>query len=261
MSDAGNAITHPEPQGVGGFNSIVVYGENLQVAVGLNHQLAVGNNVQICINPAGLVAGAPGVQGSPILTAALGSGLGGNMQLTMGTSASVVMGQAFDINFGPPKITVNAGPAQAPDPPKPGEAAAPTPTGGTNIEHLPSAILCGVLGAAALVWVIAYAFEGADRARAELSLVMQPLFDAVLGSIMAAEFFVLSANKGLDKALYPLFRKGVAVDANEQPTGKIVAINPYTDDLAGVTFLTALLMAAEVGLQLAAINKTPNPSS
>jgi hypothetical protein len=72
-----------------GLNSVMVYGENLQVAAGLNHQLAVGNNIQICINPLGLAAGVPGLPAAPALTAALGSGLGGNMQFTVGTRNSI----------------------------------------------------------------------------------------------------------------------------------------------------------------------------
>jgi hypothetical protein len=78
--DAGDTMPEPPPIGVVGLNSTVVFGENLQVAAGLNHQLALGNNIQICINPLGLIAGVPGVPAAPALTAALGSGLGGNMQ-------------------------------------------------------------------------------------------------------------------------------------------------------------------------------------
>jgi hypothetical protein len=37
----------------------------------------------------------------------LGSGLGGNMQLTMGSSANFVMGQVYDINLGPQRITLD----------------------------------------------------------------------------------------------------------------------------------------------------------
>jgi hypothetical protein len=43
----------------------------------------------------------------PTLNKFLGSGLGGNMQLTLGTSANFVVGQSFDINFGPRRITLD----------------------------------------------------------------------------------------------------------------------------------------------------------
>ena len=44
-----NELGTIKPQGYVGLNSIMVYGENLQVAVGINHQLAIGSNYQICV--------------------------------------------------------------------------------------------------------------------------------------------------------------------------------------------------------------------
>jgi hypothetical protein len=85
------ALGTVDPQGVPGLNSIFVFGENLQTAVGLNHQLAVGSNLQICVNPIALAQ----VLGLPLpvgISAALGSGVGGNIQLTLGTSTNIVLG-------------------------------------------------------------------------------------------------------------------------------------------------------------------------
>src|SRR5262245_28722006 len=79
-----------QPQGLLGLNSVVVFGENLQVAVPLNHQLAVGSNLQICINPLGLAAGVPTFPAGAVSSGILGGGIGGNMQFTIGTSANVV---------------------------------------------------------------------------------------------------------------------------------------------------------------------------
>lgn len=121
-------MPEPPPIGVLGLNSVVTFGENFQAAAGLNHQLAVGNNIQMCINPLGLVAGVPGLPASPFLTTALGAGLGGNMQFTIGTSANFVLGQEFDINLGPPKMEIS----------------------GPYSDHPGTVILCGVLGAASL---------------------------------------------------------------------------------------------------------------
>jgi len=101
--------TEPEPPHYLGMNSIVAYGANVQIACPLNFQMAFGSNLQICINPSSFLQlygdGASPV--SPLLTALLGGGAGGNMQLTMGTSANVVMGQVFDINLGPKRITID----------------------------------------------------------------------------------------------------------------------------------------------------------
>jgi hypothetical protein len=72
----------------------------------MSHQIAVGNNVQICVNPAGLAAGVPGLGAawSGILTAAMGSRLGGNMQFTLGSTVQFTLGQSIELSVGPPKI-------------------------------------------------------------------------------------------------------------------------------------------------------------
>lgn len=109
-----NLFPTPEPQAILGLNSTVVYGTNVQVATPMNFQLAVGGNLQVCISPNAwqLLC----MEGSetdlvptmtPALNQALGSGLGGNMQFTMGTSANFVLGQSFDVNFGPRRITLD----------------------------------------------------------------------------------------------------------------------------------------------------------
>jgi hypothetical protein len=82
------------------------------VAFPINFQMALGSNLQVCISPnvlATLFAGGsgPAPTAPPIVNRFLGSGLGGNMQLTMGTSANFVIGQSFDINVGPRRITLD----------------------------------------------------------------------------------------------------------------------------------------------------------
>jgi hypothetical protein len=159
----------PPPQGVAGLNSIMVYGENLQVAVGINHQLALGSNFQICINPAGLAAGVPGYPAPAPVTGLLGGGLGGNMQFTIGTSANFVVGRSLDINLGPPRITVDDGKS-----------------------HIGSFILCGIIGALAVVWTILYAKLGDDARqkdydRATEALIFQGLFDLALSILVMME--------------------------------------------------------------------------
>ena len=170
----------PAPQGVGGLNSIMVYGENLQVAVGLNHQLALGSNIQICINPAGLAAGVPGYTTPPTVSGFLGSGLGGNTQLTIGTSANFVLGRSFDINLGPPKIEVKGGDLQS--------------------SHLATYILCGILGALAIVWILFYAGLDEDNERASEALSFQMIFDLLLMCIMLNETSVKAADMNADIA-------------------------------------------------------------
>jgi hypothetical protein len=167
----------------------MVYGENLQTAVGLNHQLALGNNLQICINPLGVIAGMPDVPAAPLVTGLLGSGFGGNMQFTVGTSANFVLGQEFDINLGPTKIEIS-GPYRGGDP-----------------DHAASVALCALLSEGAFAFALAYGIIRDDHARAILVAVFQAAVDALLAGIMANEM----ALKALDKAMKDehklLFRK------------------------------------------------------
>jgi hypothetical protein len=171
-------VSHPRPGEVPGLNSTFVYGENLQVAVGINHQLALGNNLQICINPLGLLAGVaslPSTSALP-LTGMLGSSVGGNMQFTIGTSANFVLGQSFDINLGPPKIEIKGGPGD----------------GNNYGAHIPTDILCGIMGALVLVWVIVYGTNtddnmATDLTRANSVIFFQFAIEALLTAIMLIE--------------------------------------------------------------------------
>ena len=173
--DAGDTIAEPPPLGGLGLNSVMVFGENLQTVAGLNHQLALGSNIQICINPLGMAAGVPGFPGAPAMIAALASGLGGNMQFTVGTSANFVLGQEFDINLGPPKIEIS----------------------GPYSDHPATVVLCGALGAAAIAWVILYDALREDQQRAALAIKFQKLVDALLGAMLTIEMAMKAAHQGI----------------------------------------------------------------
>jgi type VI secretion system secreted protein VgrG len=186
---AGDPWPHPAPQGAVGMNSVVTYGDNFQVACPLNHQLAVGNNFQLCINPFGLAAGVPAMSCPEFLQAFLGSGMGGNMQFTVGTSAQFTLGQSFEISIGPPKIEIHQG----------------------YDDHLPVNALCGVLAGIAVLFLIGYGViptytpddkcpddctqkavdqqkeQTGDRGRAVTALAYQLVADALLTAILAVE--------------------------------------------------------------------------
>lgn len=172
----------PQPQAtIGGLNAQMVYGENLQVAMGLNHQIALGSNVQVCINPMALVelldSPATGVFGQM-----LGSGLGGNMQFTIGSSANVVWGRQFTINMGPGEFKV--------------EEAGRKPL---------SRLLCVVIGAAALAHAIAYAVIPDDDGRAAEVVVFQILMDVLLAFFMKEQMTTKALKTGIVEALKDLF--------------------------------------------------------
>lgn len=196
--DEGNAVPSPPPTGIVGINSVVTYGANLQGALPLNHQVALGNNLQICVNPAGLLAGLGGVPLPGAVQAFMGSGMGGNMQFTIGANAQFTWGQSFEISVGPPKIEIHQG----------------------YDGHTAVNVLCAVLGAAVIAFFITYDIMAhqdvinpgstfvdpnapvqtvgeqqadktienpGDRARAVLFLAYQLLVSGLLVAIMGAE--------------------------------------------------------------------------
>ena len=191
--DAGDTIPEPPPLGVLGLNSVVTFGESFQATAGLNHQLAVGNNMQICINPLGLAAGVPGLPAALALTSALGTGIGGNMQFTIGTSANFVLGQEFDINFGPPKIEIS----------------------GPYSDHPATVILCGVLGAASIAWAILYDALKEDQQRAELTIAFQGLIDGLLTGILGVEMAMKAARWEMVDQVTPLWGLSPAQDVSD----------------------------------------------
>jgi hypothetical protein len=204
----GDPWPHPAPQGAVGMNSVVTYGDNFQVACPLNHQLALGNNFQLCINPFGLLAGVPGMSCPEALQALLGSGMGGNMQFTVGTSAQFTMGQSFEISIGPPKIEIHQ----------------------KYNGHAPVNALCIVLGAAAIAFVIGYGLiptytpddkcpenctqkavdlqkeQAGDRGRAVTALAYQLVVDALLTAILAVESALDHADWLEDDAVKEMFQ-------------------------------------------------------
>jgi type VI secretion system secreted protein VgrG len=161
-----NIWTQPEPQAVLGLNALVVYGGNYQVAMPLNFQMAVGTNLQICVNPFAYETtfpeGSPPL--SPTVTQILGSGLGGNMQLTLGTNTAVVLGQPITVNVGPRPITVDAHDK-------------------TLIN--PSVLIIGkVMEAIIFVFLLLYAAIPDDDGRAALLIIFQVVIQGMLILLM-----------------------------------------------------------------------------
>ncbi len=164
--EQGNTVAIPRPiNEAPGLNAIWVFGENMQAALGLNHQIAIGNNQQICINPVGLAAGLGGPTAASEL---LSSGLGGNIQLTLGTSVALTAGQAYEINLGPDKVEIH----------------------GSRMHHLITFVLCGTLGVLAVLYAMAYGLltSGLDYvACGTYTTCYQLAMDLCLGFIMEQE--------------------------------------------------------------------------
>jgi hypothetical protein len=167
----------PEPQALLGLNSTVVYGSNFQVAFPINFQMAVGSNLQVCISPnawATLYGDSPAFTLPANLNNVLGSGLGGNMQLTMGSSANFVMGQSFDINLGPQRITLDVH--------------------NNNIQPLVKT-LGTVAMVAAGVFLIAYAAAADDDIRSVLCMAFQLFMQGLILALMDTKKIYLAMDK------------------------------------------------------------------
>jgi hypothetical protein len=174
----------PDPQSVAGLNSAMVYGENIQFATGLNHQVAVGSNLQLCINPSTLFE-LLDVPGSSTLSSLMGSGLGGNMQFTIGSSTNVVWGRQFQINLGPEQITIDA-----------------------NSHQIFASVMCSLIGAACIAYSIAYGLCGDEDQRATIVIIFQVTIDLLLAVFMTQMMFYKSIESGLSDGLRRLAQAG-----------------------------------------------------
>jgi len=162
----------------------MVYGENIQVACGLNHQLAVGSNLQLCVNPV-VLAEMMQAPGTEVLQALAGSGLGGNMQFTIGSSANVVWCRKFDIHMGPDDFKVDA-----------------------DQQDVLGKLLCAAVGVAAIVHCIAYGLVASDdeNGRATEVIVIQVLIDLLIGVLMLTQM-----NKSRIERSFDLMWKSLTV--------------------------------------------------
>jgi type VI secretion system secreted protein VgrG len=244
--NAGNTVPVPSPiNDFPGLNAVMVIGENMQACIGLNHQLAIGNNHQICINPAGLLAGVPGIPLPGAVTGAMGAGMGGNIQLTFGASAAVTVGQAFEINLGKDKISIDAG----------------------YKDHVVTVTLCGVLAAAAILYAIGYSLKNAKDQYLDcgkFTIAYQAVVDATLAAIMIVENVTRDEEAALVFALNTLFKvlPNPAVKPATTTAGGWMAGCAAGVELLGA-ILVPLVLAGEdsqVGMQDEAANTPSSPA-
>jgi hypothetical protein len=196
---------NPDPQSVAGLNSQMVYGENLQFTTGMNHQVALGSNLQLCINP-GVLFDLLHVPGSATLAGLWGTGLGGNMQFTIGSNATVTWGRQFDIHMGPEKIEINA-----------------------NEHKAFTMAMCALIGAASIAYSIGYGICADEDDRASLAIAFQSTIDLLLGAFMTQMMFYKGIDRGLSDGLRSLFMV--------EPADRSTAIEDFAGALSAVTML------------------------
>ena len=136
----------PQPTSSVGLSSTVVYGSAFQSSWPISLQLANNSLIQIVLDVAGFTQSYPSA-GAPMAAASFGLcegvlGATGNMQVTLGNSATITMGRGYDIHIGPEATQVHVN----------------DKTGDTIL----SPILGGILGMIAIIFQEAYALMGAS---------------------------------------------------------------------------------------------------
>lgn len=226
--DKWSPMKHTDPAGVPGLNSTVVYGENFQATVGINNQLTVGSNLQICVNPAALMALADVSVVTPqLISGLLGSGVGGNMQLTLGSSATIVAGQTFDIKLGKQHFTA-----------------------ADSKDHLGTQIVCLLIGAVALLWVVLYGISEQETGRVTMVVAFQALISVLLMTLMTMEEAYSRPKHTLSETMHELFK---ATESTKPPT-----LLKLKDQAVGIIELVAVAALA-VAPALIAAQAEPDP--
>jgi len=106
----GNVQVNPPSKAALGLGASVTYGNYFTSSVPQYMQLATGGQLKLCADPLGFAFAHPGSSGAlgDVILRLVGSGITGNVQLTLGTYANIVMGQAYDVILGPEKITLHS---------------------------------------------------------------------------------------------------------------------------------------------------------
>jgi hypothetical protein len=226
----------PDPQAVFGLNSAVVYGGNFQIAMPLNFQVALGSNLQICVNPSGFATELADntLPLPPTAAEVLGSGLGGNMQLTLGTSTNFVMGQIFDINIGPRRIQIDA------------DAGSLYQTMGKLIGYTLSCVI--------IVFLIAYGLVESDALRASLLLILQATTQVLLFVMM--NFQKLAKDTHHDQ-MTKLYRNlfDTSDPDKEHPAIKVALLDQGWADVAMGGAIVTLAVAPPIVESLGEMNR------
>lgn len=200
---------NPDPQSVAGLNIAMVYGENLQFATGLNHQVALGSNLQLCVNPL-VLFDLLNMPGSSTLAGMWGSGLGGNMQFTIGSNATFTWGRQFDIHMGPEKVEYNL-----------------------DLHTAFGMAMCCLIGAACLAFSIAYGLCADEDGRASIVILFQIVIDVLLAALMSQVMFY----RGIDIALTDALRNLYAAPAADHST----TLSDFVGGLSGSAIIGAIV--------------------
>ena len=237
----------PPVQSVLGLNTMVVYGANFAAAFPLNFQMALGSNLQLCYNPGGLanlVGGTPMPPATDAVSKVIGSGIGGNMQMTMGTSTNFVIGQSYDINIGPKRIVVDVH--------------------GTDTVTKPIIVIAWIMMSLTVVFEAGYALLGADAldsyakddSRAILVGAYTVLTQVLLMALMAQQKL---DNTVLDTQIHVYRQMYTTGFSQEDPNPAPHASDAYAWTVGVWAIIMGLALAATfIGIGEAQLDHTPD---
>jgi hypothetical protein len=200
---------NPDPQSIAGLNSQKVYGENIQFTTGLNHQVALGSNLQLCVNPL-VLFDLLNMPGSSTLAGLWGTGLGGNMQFTIGSNATFTWGRQFDIHMGPEKVEYNL-----------------------DAHTAFGMAMCCLIGGACLAYSICYGLCTDEDERASIVIIFQITIDVLLAALMTQVMYY----RGVDIAATDALRTLYAAPA----PGHSTTLEDFVGGLSGAAFLAAVV--------------------
>ncbi len=178
---SGAAWVAPQPQAVLGMSSSMVYGSAFAGTAPLSFQLAGGGLLKLIVDPVGFWQAFAAGPAPTWANAIFGSGSLGSSQITLGTSANLVMGQSYDIVVGPPKVTIDYS--------------------NLGMQAVTQALGIVML-AAAIAFMIAYDLITEDDKRANFVMVFQCVVQAALGIIMVYQNNVDLVNRETRKGIY-----------------------------------------------------------
>ncbi len=221
---SGAAWVQPQPQAVLGLSSSAVYGTAFTSSIPQSFQLATGGLFKLIVDPVGYLAAFPQPGSLDMLLNVLGSGVNGNVQVTVGTVSNVSIGLSYNIHLGD-QIEVNA---------KDKVAA-----------RVILFIAGGLLTAAAIAFQIAYDQTSRDDKRMTLVLAFQGIIEAIVAMLVAAEVVFYEVDRDSGR----LYKSIFGTPGNPQPSQVQAVISAMIGSLIAEATLAGLEAAPVIDSQ------------
>ena len=198
---SGAAWVQPQPQAVLGLSSSVIYGDSFSSSFPLAFQLATGGLFKLVIDPVGYAGAFPDTMasaGAGQFVNLFGSGVGGNVQVTLGTAANIHMGVSYNLRIGD-EVSVK--------------------TGRHPALRIIGWVTGAIMAAASIAFQIVYGLMKADDDRATFVIAYQILIQATVAVLLGAEIGYWTIDKQIPVTLFGIFGEcDVSPDASQGST-------------------------------------------